>query len=806
MLSDTKIKILSRLLYIVTALLALFYIVHFVLSLKGGFIAGADWNVPSTVQQYSRMLELYSSTWTDTFYLGSRISIHSQTWFVYLLNLFSHVVSDLTLVPILVLIAIQVSAVITTYLFLRELRIRRFYALLSGISLAASPIFFNYMAMGWFYVLLDFSLLNIVLILVTKSLSERKLILSCLAGVFYGLAYVQPQAMLWMPLIFVSFILFGNFNNAGIKRKGLAVTLIIVVGLLINGPIVVPNIFTPDTLLLDKNVVKAGVSISASGLATPSNTIRLLGSLYNSMYESSQSGFLFTVTSFILPLLIITLLKNYRRKDGYLVISFFILFIFPVIVYLLGTNRDLMVKIPGSAIFRDLARFTFVSTYSAAILLGFFLEYLSEDRNRNAVLLRVMFVAWFVIQLRPWIAGDLTKQPPNAGQDIRLRTIKYPDDYLTLEKMLEKEEKTWRIINFPIGDRLVIKNNPNFDGMYKEMWDSNSRYSPLPGVISITGRPVGPSSKVYDDIQAQLKPDVVSKLDIEELLKITSTKFIVVKTDVDFEYKDALLAYLTRLTDSGKIEPYFVSKNIRAYKILNTYPFLRLSESSKNNNPSAELKFNKISPTKYGLQISNVDRPVSIIFSDSYDKYWQLTDDKKDFIGNFISRDLNKYYQHVMVNEYSNGWNINLPDLCSEEDVCTKNSSGTYDLDLTLEYSPQKFFNLGLVTSSITFFTVISLFIISLIKGPRSTKSKDAASDVDKQPKENLIPASEFGQEYIAYRQYIYISAVVLLILCLTSLLIDSKESAEFTAFLCYISLAGGALGDIVYGKYIFQQ
>jgi hypothetical protein len=55
--------------------------------------------------------------------------------------------------------------------------------------------------------------------------------------------------------------------------------------------------------------------------------------------------------------------------------------------------------------------------------------------------------------------------------------------------------------------------------------------------------------------------------------------------------------------------------------------------------------------------------------------------------------------EHFVANGFTNGWLINTDDLCSKEADCLRNPDGSYDLELTIEYRPQKLFYIGATIS-----------------------------------------------------------------------------------------------------------
>lgn len=58
---------------------------------------------------------------------------------------------------------------------------------------------------------------------------------------------------------------------------------------------------------------------------------------------------------------------------------------------------------------------------------------------------------------------------------------------------------------------------------------------------------------------------------------------------------------------------------------------------------------------------------------------------------------------HLMVNGYANSWVIDADDLCAKnKDFCVKNADGTYDMELVVEFWPQRLFYVGAFVSGLT--------------------------------------------------------------------------------------------------------
>ena len=59
---------------------------------------------------------------------------------------------------------------------------------------------------------------------------------------------------------------------------------------------------------------------------------------------------------------------------------------------------------------------------------------------------------------------------------------------------------------------------------------------------------------------------------------------------------------------------------------------------------------------------------------------------------------------HLMVNGYANSWLIDTNKICSNSIKCTKNSDGSYDFEVIVEFWPQRLYYLGLGISLLTLF------------------------------------------------------------------------------------------------------
>lgn len=66
---------------------------------------------------------------------------------------------------------------------------------------------------------------------------------------------------------------------------------------------------------------------------------------------------------------------------------------------------------------------------------------------------------------------------------------------------------------------------------------------------------------------------------------------------------------------------------------------------------------------------------------------------------------------HFVANGYANAWIISPEALCQSNNNCLKNSDGNYELELVVEFWPQRLFYLGLIVSSLTLVGVIGCLV-----------------------------------------------------------------------------------------------
>jgi hypothetical protein len=190
----------------------------------------------------------------------------------------------------------------------------------------------------------------------------------------------------------------------------------------------------------------------------------------------------------------------------------------------------------------------------------------------------------------------------------------------------------------------------------------------------------------------------------------------------------------------------------------------------------AIVEYKKVNPVSYQVVIHRAKGKILLVLGENYDKDWKLyptsgqkssnlsvaqtsnsnntegamvADDLNNFISSglisqtgseFISKNFQNTIQndnlkatsltstlfkqpldiesrHLITNGYSNGWVVDAGEQCGKLDVCTKNDDGSYDLELSLQYWPQRVFYLGVAVSSSFLAVLLLIYLLVINKG-----------------------------------------------------------------------------------------
>jgi len=103
------------------------------------------------------------------------------------------------------------------------------------------------------------------------------------------------------------------------------------------------------------------------------------------------------------------------------------------------------------------------------------------------------------------------------------------------------------------------------------------------------------------------------------------------------------------------------------------------------------LSFVNESPTEKQITIPSASAPFHLAMSEAYNPLWQLKLNGVPVSGT----------AHYKLNDFENGWYIDVNALCKQKQLCKQNSDGSYHLVLIAQFTPQHWLHVGEVISGL---------------------------------------------------------------------------------------------------------
>jgi len=279
------------------------------------------------------------------------------------------------------------------------------------------------------------------------------------------------------------------------------------------------------------------------------------------------------------------------------------------------------------------------------------------------------FIVFFLILLNVFYLGFLSTKfyvSPYSQLEV-------PSEYNDTCKFLK--QNSFRAIKFPysydflqfskISDRQVLSN---------DIFTQNCDH-PIITTRSLSGDTEYSIINLYNSMQSN--PEVFKKdikyLGIDTL--VVDKKFIPNKSWYRIYSDDQKSTLISNL-----------ESNFNEYKILENEYFVvyKFQSVGAFELSSGNLSYTKYTPTDYNLRINNINQDVDLEFQYAFSS-WRITDSSsKYFLGDNL-------FQHTKSRGYNNKWSIKFTDLQNNcpASYCSKNSDGSYNLNLELWYQPQ---------------------------------------------------------------------------------------------------------------------
>lgn len=232
----------------------------------------------------------------------------------------------------------------------------------------------------------------------------------------------------------------------------------------------------------------------------------------------------------------------------------------------------------------------------------------------------------------------------------------------------------------------------------------------------------------YDEVSSLAATTATLTLPTLEFKKINSTKYRIIIHHAQGElplvfsesFDDGWKMYLTSFKESEATKDKILNQvqNDNEYKIL-------------DGNEEDQITTNELADYINNGWITSLGNSKEIDFvSKNFQGTIQNDDlENGNFYETWFQKPIDDNLNHQMVNGYANSWTIDPDEICLHSAQCIKNADGSYDVELVIEFWPQRLFYIGSIVSGTTLFACLSYLTLSLFR----RKKRLAAMNVIKE-------------------------------------------------------------------------
>ena len=699
-------------------------LIIFIFPLCGaGLIVGGDWTSPFTNKQLIEYSKFGSSIWTNReIPTGTQIS-HQNT---YPNNIFAGVLASTGLSGVnfekMTIFLTLLGMYIFSYLFFIRITKNKLASSIAALTYLISPLVFNYLNMGWNFVILYLALaplFTLICIDYLKTGGKRDAI--CL-GLISAVGFMQSQAIVWFPiiyfLVFLNQLELVNFSRK-IFRFIVGIFTMASSVIIIHAPWIVTSLYYLDISFKSTSVIDLNrFSVVFSLLRSFADW----GSLYNEQFEVSYPTSLVLFSLFPILLIIYSAIQTKKEdisKYYYFAIS--LILIAPLIYIFRGE----IMKIPFSSIIRDSSRFLVFTSFG--ISTGIALS-LSMVKNKTLFLATIIPL---ILTSYPFFSGRLYSSFESDhsimkynGQDFRLRLLDIPMG--SIDNEIAGYSSSTNIL-FPTGGLVQTINDKRFKEDFWSISDTQAYFSPYVTGIYISDK----SNPLVMNLARTLSDTEDSLQNIEKILGIygiknnfnrsnlrstinisaeqasvnpscdqitnsnldwSITQICHIKDTYPLIYSSIQPIYSTKLMSEIVEKIYSLDKQIAVIGCPKSIDTLGIACGPSKpyqikTNKMPTIRVTTISSTKFIVDINEMNGSFLLVLNKTFHQGWRIFN-KDGVVMNF---------DHLLINQLVNGWLIN---------PSGDETSGQY----IIEFYPQKIYS-DLYPISVTIFLVLSLYV-----------------------------------------------------------------------------------------------
>lgn len=363
----------------------------------------------------------------------------------------------------------------------------------------------------------------------------------------------------------------------------------------------------------------------------------------------------------------------------------------------------------GFNAFREASKFYFLIALGYAVLMSSCVKKISELKTNS--------ISKYILLFTIICASLLNIKPVITGEIGGIFTPKIqPEAYKKLNNLLIRDDEYFRVLSVPAFTRWAysLNDKPQISAV---------------DLINFEWKHLISDEKKQDyQLYGEAVVDALTNVDAKKHLELSSFKYLIVPMQDELNGDDVFIFY-------GKPRSYYLEEldkipflkrlssdkdSIGVYANASVRPHLyttSIEESIKSEIPYKAVSFSYINPSRYEFVVENISGPVFLQFSEKYNPGWSLGFGKVDWLKALIQKNYflqDHYHQKNIVG--LNSFLINPKIICIRDEVCKKNTDGTYTIKGTLYFKPQIYANLGISITSISLAVVLIATIILAIK------------------------------------------------------------------------------------------
>ncbi|MCX6810989.1 MAG: hypothetical protein NTY30_04665, partial [Candidatus Berkelbacteria bacterium] len=515
------------------------------------------------------------------------------------------------------------------------------------------------------------------------------------ALVFLLLLSGNPANTIGIVVLLLFYDLFFKSEDRIIKNwKKFSITLFLI--LIFSSYIILPTIGNSGNPYGQVASNDASITFNSSNTSI-SNLFRLKGHPAEDSYIFSQfinSRKIILANFIILFLAFAVLIKKRISKLELFLLATFLLALFlakaehpPLSII----NAAIYSKVPLFEMFRaSYYKFVIYCAFSLSLLLplgilAIFQRISMINFSRGTKLAFLMLpILLIILSAKPFFSGDVAN---------KAHKVTIPVEYDQINKYFSGINEDFSVLSLPQLPSGVSMN-----------WgDGNTYGSGSSPDTFLLGRPTWTNNNFLtknnqlNNFQ-QIKSNIAKTNTRYVLLHKDMTTSFLADVDGKGSYKN-LEASILADSDFNLIEnnKYFSVFEIRKGD------FISHISISPDGSKASNFEIKKNNLTKYSVVVRNVSGILPVVFAESFNKGWKVylldASDTKSLPSDTWFKKPIAETNHILANEYQNGWNIDVDGMCRDNSTCQKNSDGTYNFKLVIEFWPQRLFYLGLLTA-----------------------------------------------------------------------------------------------------------